>query len=248
MKWNTSLYDVNHHFVSEYGKELLAFIPDNPEQSILDLGCGTGTLTVQLSRLAGKVIGIDSSQSMINKAKEQFGHIAFRICNALDMPFSQEFDVIFSNAVFHWITDHHLLLQNIYRSLKPQGRLVCEFGAKGNIASIESAFAQASKKLGIDYKTKFNFITPDKFSAILEKNGFVIDTVYDYDRPTPLSDGRRGLRNWIKQFFASELAMIPENRHDFIFQHVETLTENTGWTGQEWIADYKRLRAIAHKN
>lgn len=247
MEWNTALYNTKHHFVAEYGKELLDFIPDSPEQSILDLGCGTGTLTAQLSHLASKVIGIDSSQSMIKKAKEQFGHIEFTVCDALNLPFEQEFDIIFSNAVFHWIADHSLLLKNISRSLKPEGSLVCEFGAKGNIAAIENAFAKTIKELGFNYQTKFNFTTVDAFSSLLEKNGFVIDTVYDYDRPTILSDGKQGLKNWIKQFFSAEMAIIPKYLHNAVFQNIEKLIKNTQWTGQEWVADYRRLRAIAHK-
>lgn len=247
MKWNAALYDTRHHFVAEYGKGLLENIPDNPKQSILDLGCGTGTLTAQLSALASQVTGIDSSPDMISKAKEQFAHIPFKVCDALKLPFMQEFDVVFSNAVFHWIANHDLLLKNIRQALRPHGCLVCEFGAKDNIATIENAFIQATKKLGISYKTKFNFTTTEKFSALLEKNGFIIDTIHDYDRPTPLSNGQEGLRNWIKQFFASELAGIPENLHDDIFRNIEKRTENTLWNGSEWVADYRRLKVIAHK-
>ena len=64
-EWNASLYDNKHDFVAEYGKGLLEFVPVNNNQSILDLGCGTGTLTAQLKKLSKEVIGVDSSQSMI---------------------------------------------------------------------------------------------------------------------------------------------------------------------------------------
>ena len=131
--WNADLYDSKHDFVSEYGKGLLGFVPENKNQSILDLGCGTGTLTAQLSNLADTVIGVDSSASMIAKAKEQYANIQFMVCNALALPFEEQFDVVFSNAVFHWITDHNVLLHNIHKVLKPGGLLVCEFGANGNI-------------------------------------------------------------------------------------------------------------------
>lgn len=76
MKWNSILYDNKHDFVAEYGKALLEYIPHKPGQNILDLGCGTGTLTAKLSRL-GKIIGIDNSQSMISKAKEQIHRYNF---------------------------------------------------------------------------------------------------------------------------------------------------------------------------
>ena len=246
MEWNSTLYDVKHDFVAEYGKGLLEFIPNNKKQTILDLGCGTGTLTVQLVCLGSKVIGVDSSHNMINKAKEQFSNIDFRVCDALDLPFEKEWDIVFSNAVFHWISDHNTLLHNIHRALKPQGSLICEFGANGNIATIENAFAEVCKDLGYDYQPKFNFPTVESFGKLLENNGFIIDTIYDYDRPTALKDGKQGLVNWIKQFFASDLSAIPEETQALIFERVAALTNHLLWNGKEWIADYRRLRAIAH--
>ncbi len=65
-----------------------------------------------------------------------------------------------------------------------KGLLVCEFGANGNIAAIENAFAKASNSLGYGYEPKFNFPTVEDFGKLLEDNGFVIDRIYDYDRPT----------------------------------------------------------------
>ncbi len=125
--------------MAEYGKGLLEFVPENKEQTILDLGCGTGTLTAQLRNLGSKVVGVNSSQSMIDKAKEQFDNIDFMVCDVLDLPFENEFDVVFSNAVFHWISNHDALLSNVHKVLKSDGLLVCEFGASGNIATIEKA-------------------------------------------------------------------------------------------------------------
>lgn len=48
-EWNATMYDNKHDFVAEYGKGLLEYIPQNEKQSILDLGCGAETLTVQLN-------------------------------------------------------------------------------------------------------------------------------------------------------------------------------------------------------
>lgn len=246
MEWNSTLYDKKHDFVAEYGKGLLEFVPQNDEQSILDLGCGTGTLTAQLADLCVRIVGVDASQDMVDKAKEGFGDIEFKVCDALDLPFENEFDVVFSNAVFHWISDHDALLKNIHKSLKPQGVLVCEFGASGNIAAIENAFAKACNSLGYCYKAKFNFPTAEDFGKLLRKNGFVIDRVYEYDRPTVLKDGEQGLVNWMKQFFAFELQMMLEHVQTMVFEKVERLTRDTLWNGVEWVADYRRLRAIAH--
>ena len=92
-EWNAVLYDNKHDFVAEYGKGLLEFIPENKNQSILDLGCGTGILTAQLKNLAETIIGIDSSNSMIKKAQEQYNDINFMVCDALALPFENQFDI-----------------------------------------------------------------------------------------------------------------------------------------------------------
>ena len=247
MEWNSSLYDSKHDFVAEYGKGLLEFIPKNNVQTILDLGCGTGTLTAQLADLCSKVVGVDSSQNMIVKAKKQFENIEFSVCDALALPFEKEFDVVFSNAVFHWINDHDALLKNIHKALKPRGLLVCEFGANGNIATIENAFINVCERLGYHYKPKFNFPTVEMFGEMLEKNGFVIDKIYDFDRPTVFKDGEQGLTNFLKQFFASELEVMPEHIQTSLFNEIAESTRGTLWNGKEWVADYRRLRAIAHK-
>ena len=246
MEWNSSLYDKKHDFVAEYGKGLLEYIPDNKEQTILDLGCGTGALTVELVDLGSRVMGVDSSQNMIDKAKEQFNHIEFQVCDALALPFEKEWDVVFSNAVFHWISDHNTLLANIHKVLKPQGLLICEFGARGNIETIENAFAEVYKELGYEYTPKFNFPTVESFCSLLQDNGFIINNIYDYDRPTILKDKEKGLANWIKQFFVSELSVMPEDMQALILRKVEESTRDTLWNGKEWVADYRRLRVIAH--
>lgn len=245
MNWNSTLYDNKHDFVAEYGKELLELIPENRCQRILDLGCGTGTLTVQLAKLADQVIGIDSSENMIEKAKGQFPELTFMVGNALDLPFENKFDVVFSNAVFHWISDHDTLLRNVHKVLKPQGLLVCEFGADGNIRTIEQAFMKACGKQEYDYRPKFNFPTPEEFGKQLESNGFVVEKVYAFDRPTLLKDHEHGLANWLRQFYASELESMPEDVGNSVIKEVEELTRETLWNGKEWTADYRRLRAIA---
>ena len=246
-EWNAVLYDNKHDFVAEYGKGLLEFVPENKAQRILDLGCGTGTLTAQLACLAQTVIGVDSSASMIKKAREQYPALTFSVCDALLLPFEAQFDVVFSNAVFHWIKDHDALLQNVLKVLKPNGWLVCEFGAHGNIATIEKAFMEACKDFGYQYHPRFNFPTSEHFADLLQASGFMIDKIYDYDRPTPLKDGERGLENWMKQFFASDLELMSEKMQDEIIHKVQDATRETLWDGKEWVADYRRLRAVAHK-
>lgn len=49
-----------------------------------------------------------------------------------------------------------------------------------------------------------------------------------------------------KHDFVSELAVMPEHIQAMVFEKVEELTREILWNGEEWVADYRRLRAIAH--
>lgn len=245
MEWNSSLYDEQHGFVAEYGKGLLEFVPEDAGQSILDVGCGTGSLTAQLADRAGRVVGVDSSPSMVERARRLHPDVDFAVCDALELPFEGEFDVVFSNAVFHWIGDHDALLRAVRRVLKPGGVLVCEFGASGNVETIDAAFERACAEAGFDYASKFNFPTVERFAGQLAANGFSADRVCAFDRPTTLKGGAGGLAAWMRQFYASELETMPERAREAAIERVEDLSREALWNGREWVADYRRLRAIA---
>lgn len=246
MKWDSRLYDAKHQFVSEYGMGLLEFVPEDKTKKILDIGCGTGTLTEKLAKRCSCVRGIDSSSDMIETARQQFKDISFDVMDVLNLPYIEEWDIVFSNAVFHWIADHDQLLANIRRALKPGGRLICEFGAEGNIQTIEKGFSSILGEFGYLYHSRFNFPSMEGFQVLLQKNGFVTERIYDYDRPTPLQDGERGLVNWARQFFASDLEPMTGEEQERVLHALEDRTRETLWNGREWVADYKRLRVIAH--
>jgi len=248
MQWNSTLYDQKHDFVAKYGEGLLALLPENPAQAILDLGCGTGTLTAQLAARGSRVIGVDSARPMVERARAQYPELTFQVCDALALPFEGEFDVVFSNAVFHWIADHDTLLENVKKALKPGGQLICEFGGPGNIAVVEQAFNRACEEMGLAVRApRFNFPTPEEFSARLARHGLTPVNVYDYDRPTPLKDGEQGLANWMRQFFAGQLEALPEQTGQALLARAEALARPKLWDGDHWTADYRRLRAVARK-
>ena len=68
MKWDSNLYVQKHGFVAEYGAELLDFVPCDPRQSILDLGCGVGTLTERLAGRGGRVLGVTALGDTLDQA------------------------------------------------------------------------------------------------------------------------------------------------------------------------------------
>lgn len=247
MDWNADLYENKHDFVAEYGRDLLSNVPENPGLNMLDLGCGTGTLTHALREKSPFVTGMDASPKMIAKARELYPGMDFRVMDACRMPWNNWFDIVFSNAVFHWIPDQGTLLNKVCRVLKPQGRLICELGAHRNVLRIREAFQGALREREFPVKTHFYFPTAEEYRNLLEQAGLHPEVVMDFDRPTPLKDGQDGLRNWARQFFWADLKGLPEIRRIRIFEKMEAALRDTLWDGSQWVADYRRLRVIAVK-
>ncbi|MCX6013397.1 MAG: methyltransferase domain-containing protein [Chloroflexi bacterium] len=119
----------------EWGNRIIAEFQFKGNERILDLGCGDGILTAQLAKLVpeGYVLGIDSSQSMIDSAiKLQGKTLSFKLMDIDYMDYHEEFDLVFSNASLHWVKDHKRLLNNTFVALKENGILRFNFGVKGN--------------------------------------------------------------------------------------------------------------------
>lgn len=121
----------------EWGEKLIAGLPLKGDERVLDLGCGDGTNTVRLATLlpAGEVVGIDASTGMIHAARpKEKGNVRFLLMDINDIDFKDEFDLIFSNATLHWVTDHRRLLDNVYKALREGGIVRFNFAADGNCA------------------------------------------------------------------------------------------------------------------
>jgi ubiquinone/menaquinone biosynthesis C-methylase UbiE len=108
-------------------------------ESVLDVGCGTGTLTMAAKRhvgAEGRVVGIDASPEMIARARKKAARagldITFDTATIEAMPFADgSFDVVVSSAMLHHLPDETRRkgLQEVRRVLKPGGRMLAiDFG------------------------------------------------------------------------------------------------------------------------
>ena len=248
-QWNADLYDRKHSFVAEYGAALLDLLDPKPGEQILDLGCGTGSLTQQIADRGAEVFGIDSAPSMIAQAQQNYPHLSFQVADATDLPFNEQFDAIFSNAVLHWVKPPEAAIANMWQALKPGGRLVVEFGGKGNVNAIATALEQSLREMGHPNPEILNpwyFPSIGEYTNRLEEQGFEVQFAALFDRPTPLAD-TDGMQNWIKMFAQSFLQAVPaEQQTAFLSQIAERIRPQLYQNGI-WVADYRRIRAIALK-
>lgn len=119
----------------EWGKKLIAELTLRGDETVLDLGCGDGVLTKQLAERVprGKVVGVDASYGMLEAAqRQQAQNLIFLQQDINDLQLDERFDLIFSNAALHWITDHRTLLPKLWELLTPGGMLRLNFAADGN--------------------------------------------------------------------------------------------------------------------
>ncbi|MCH7512555.1 MAG: arsenite methyltransferase [Bacteroidetes bacterium] len=102
----------------------------NKGDTVIDLGSGAGNDCFVARHEAGetgKVIGIDFTEAMINKARKNaekmgYNNVEFRFGDIDDMPVSDNVaDVIVSNCVLNLVPDKEKVIKEIYRVLKPGG-------------------------------------------------------------------------------------------------------------------------------
>jgi ubiquinone/menaquinone biosynthesis C-methylase UbiE len=110
-------------------------------ESVLDVGCGTGTLAIAAKRRvgdAGTVDGVDASPEMIERARKKskraHSGAAFRVAGAESLPFeTSSFDAVLSTVMLHHLRRdvRAQAVQEMRRVLKPDGRiLIVDFGKR----------------------------------------------------------------------------------------------------------------------
>jgi trans-aconitate methyltransferase len=249
INWDSKLYNEQHHFVSDYGADVVQWLAPKKAEHILDLGCGTGQLAAQIAESGALVLGADASPKMIETAKLQYPNLKFEIIDGTQLPYLEDFDAIFSNAAFHWIDNQEALTKCLFNSLKKGGRLVVEFGGKGNIKSIIDAVAIAAQNLDLTEKLNKDFWffpSISTYTTLLEKNGFEVEQAWLFDRPTPLT-GDNGMYDWITQFATYAFKKLDEAAVEEIKNLTVEILRPTHFINNQWMADYKRLRIKAFK-
>lgn len=107
------------------GLDLVARIAHPEPRLVYDMGCGTGALTRILAERwpTARVVGTDSSSAMLAEARATPSRVVWEEMDVTTWESPPTIDVVFSNAVLHWIPDHDDVIVRLYRSLAPHGVL-----------------------------------------------------------------------------------------------------------------------------
>ena len=175
-------YRHNAELQKSAGEQLFGMTVINRTDDVLDLGCGPGHLTAAIRKLTdGRVIGIDPSKGMIEKAEAAYPdqRISFLIGDAEHLDMADAVDVIFCNSTLQWFRDMNRAIANCCRALHSGGRMAVQAPARHRYCP---NFVQAAESLLQDDSTRTTFQhfrspwiffdTAEEYAEVFERAGF----------------------------------------------------------------------------
>lgn len=256
--WDADTYDKVTDNLEEWATIIIKSRKWSGRETILDAGCGSGRVTKVLCKVTdGLVYAVDNDPQMIIKAKNNLHQtknvkIFQSDLTALDSAtFPIKFDIIFSNAVLHWIDDHYKVFKNFHKLLKEKyGDLLIQCGGNGNLQNIISVF-NIVRDLAIfkpyfsDFKNPWNFAKPENINSILTELGYKGITVYLMDAPVTFKDKESYLAYLKTVVLGPYLKHLPSQqlKDSFLTEIANHIEKNNPHL--MWKLDYVRLNIMA---
>jgi trans-aconitate 2-methyltransferase len=196
--WDAATYDRVSGPQQRWAAEQLDRLDLSGDEVVLDAGCGSGKITLELARRVprGSVYAVDAAPSMVKYAQQTLGDRATVFCQDLtELALPEPVDVVFSNATFHWIPDHDALFAALHRNMKPGARLLAQCGGRGNV----DAFRRTSDAVAAqppfapyfaDWRQPWNYAGPEETAQRLQRAGFEDVSCWLQDKPTELDEPR----------------------------------------------------------
>jgi ubiquinone/menaquinone biosynthesis C-methylase UbiE len=148
-------------------------------KKMLDLGCGDGTLAIDLHhKNYAHYTGVDGSENMCSKAYENAKHTNSTIVHSSLHTFEyppNHYDIVVSQLVFHYIENIDTLFKNVYETLKDGGRFVF---------SVQHPLLTASFKSASGTGKRNDWIVDDYFNSGKRVEPWIGEQVVKYHRTT----------------------------------------------------------------
>lgn len=177
-------------YENAYKKTIKRAIPFlKPEDTMLEIGCGTGNATIPLSQYVKKITAIDISEEMMLKAAEKAKeegreNITFRQKDLLELDIEQEsYDVVAAYNVLLYMKNQEKVLEKIYDILKPGGVFLSATDCLGRNLSKESVRKFWKSKLHLMPYVSFD--TPVGLMRKIQRKGFLVIEIVNLHRNPP---------------------------------------------------------------
>jgi trans-aconitate 2-methyltransferase len=246
-EWDAGSYHGLAQPHERWGAQILGRLPLRGDETVLDLGCGTGRVTAQLLDRLGpdaRVIGIDGSAQMVAEAERLLGEdprTRFEQQDLLALEVAPAADAAVSSATFHWIKDHDTLFARIRAALAPGAPFVAQCGGRGNVSNVVRSVLDVSARepyapFFAGWPGPWNYAGPEETTDRLARAGFAVERCWlepSPQRPAPLRDFLRTVS------LGSHLERLPPELHDGFVDAVAEGME------PDPVHDYVRLNIVA---
>ena len=270
--WSSDAYNASANFVPALTKKVVSYLSIQSTDQILDIGCGDGSLTVEIAAACsqGGVLGLDASKSFIETAASKYSQPNLKFkhqdCTKLEEcpgAIDGSWDKVFSNAAMHWILCDSSIrakfFENVSKALKPNGLFVFEMGGSGNVAEVKAAATAALIHCGLSSKEAIEacpwfFPSTTWMELTLEHAGFAVEACEHEYRPTKLNpeseDKKSGLEGWVRLMCAEFLEKVKDQKKrdeavKFIVDVLDPIVTREE-DGSKYLG-YCRLRAVGRK-
>ena len=232
-RWDAEKYAKYSGCQYEWALELIEKLQLKGHETVLDIGCGDGKVTAAIADCLGqgRIVGIDSSEQMIDLARRRHGHyanarLAFKHQDVRALDEIERYDIVFSNATLHWIRRHRPVLRRVRDAMKKGGRLLFQMGGRENaaalVAVIDSMIAASRwAPYFVDFAFPYGFHGPIEYSRWLTEAGLKAERVELIEKDMR-HDGMDGFTGWISTTWLPYLERIPaELKQSFVKELTE---------------------------
>ncbi len=153
-----SLYDELPLWSAPFAAMILDAVPMRPDMAVLDIGAGTGFLSLELAQRLGegsRVTAVDIWPAALGRLREKIDFLSIdnldvELCDAADLPFADdEFDLVVSNLGVNNFADPCAVAAECFRVLQPGGELILTTNLVGHMAEFYAVFEEVLNRLGL---------------------------------------------------------------------------------------------------
>jgi SAM-dependent methyltransferase len=168
--------DPNPHTKLEFD-DVLALLAPKTGETILDAGCGTGRYIPALIQAGARVVGVDFSSRMLAEAQNKNPGVEFHLADLFEfLPFIDgQFDAILCTQVAQHLRRLGLVMQEFYRVLKPNGRVIVSITHPS--MNWEGYELRQKPEFILSEQTDIFNYTPGDYFVALDDAGFKIDKI-----------------------------------------------------------------------
>jgi trans-aconitate 2-methyltransferase len=184
MPWDPGLYNKFRAERSAPFEDIFALIRVRGGMSVVDLGCGTGELTRRLADMlpGSRVLGIDSSAQMLERAKEQERPGLSFAAGEIEAV-TGRWDLVFSHAAIQWVDNHKMLIPRLMTLLTPGGQLALQLPSNHRHPTHSMIIATAAEEPFREALNGWVRVPPvleiDEYAELLHQSGAADITVFE---------------------------------------------------------------------